>query len=613
MFYGYGGSILRVNLTTGTIKKEPVTEELVREWLGGRGFVIKTLWDEVKAGTPPFSPDNKVIIASGPLAGVLVPAGGKLELGTKSPATGGYGDSNMGGTLAPEMKHAGIDAIIVEGACDHPCYLFIDDDKIEIRDATKYWGQGAIKAEAMLTQDLGEDFRIMTIGPAGEKKVVFACVSQDFGRQAGRAGIGAVLGSKKLKAVAVRGSKSIPVADLPKLTEKSRQMYKAIAENPGFMHFAEGGTPYVVPWVNKAGCMPTKNFTTGYFEQASGLDEVAVGKEIKIGNKACYACNIGCGNYSKAKAMGQEVYLEGPEYESIGMLGSNCLLGNIHEVAYASLEADELGLDTISAGSAVAFALECYEKGILTKEQVGREVKFGDLESVVYLLRLIGNRKGIGDILAEGVRHAAQVFGKGSEKFAIHVKGLEISAYETRLAPAMMLAYMTCDVGGHHNRSWAITIDLAVGREVIEGKAAAVAKQQAVRPVFDCLGLCRLPWVEIGFPLSEYGEVYPMVTGINHTWDDLVALSDRMYNLTRCFNVREIPGFGRSFDYPPARFMEEPVPSGPSQGAISKREVLDRLLDDYYTVRGWDANGIPTRHKLEEIGLKYVADQLKLK
>lgn len=610
--YGYGGQILRVDLSTGRISVEPTSEQLAREWIGGRGFIIKTLWDEVRHVLP-FSPENKVIVASGPLAGVLVPAGGKLALGTKSPATGGYGDTNMGGTLAAELKHAGYDAIILEGAADRPSYLLVDDDRVEIRDASRYWGRGAITAEKMLKDDLGEDFHIMTIGPAGEKLVHFACVSQDFGRQGGRTGVGAVLGSKKLKAVAVRGSKAIPVADLPRLVEKAREMYRAIAQSAAFRHFAEGGTPYVVPWVNRAGCMPTKNFTTGYFPEAANLDEEAVQREIKIGNKACYGCNIGCGNYSRARALGEEVYLEGPEYESIGMLGSNCMLGNLHEVAYAALVADELGLDTISAGGVVAFALECYEKGILTKQDVGRDIRFGDLESVVYLLRLIGAREGIGDVLAQGVRHAASVFGKGSERFAIHIKGLEVSAYETRLAPAMMLAYMTCDVGAHHNRSWAITHDLKVGREVVEGKAAVVIEQQAVRPVFDCLGLCRLPWVELGLGLQYYAEIYPLVTGSEQTWEDLVKLSDRMYNLTRCFNVREIPGYGRAYDYPPPRFMEERVPSGPSKGAVAPRELLDKLLDDYYALRGWDSNGVPTRKKLEEIGLRDVAEELGLR
>jgi aldehyde:ferredoxin oxidoreductase len=610
--YGYAGTILRVDLSGGRVTKEETSAELARDWIGGRGFIIKTLWDEIKPGTAPFAPGNKVVVASGPLAGVLVPAGGKLALGTKSPATGGYGDTNMGGTLAAELKFAGYDAIIVEGAAKEPCVLVIDDDKVELRKGDKYWGLGSVATEKALKDDLGQDFSIMTIGPAGEKMVHFACVSQDFGRQGGRTGVGAVLGSKRLKAIAVRGSKSVKVADLPRLAQKAREMYRAIAASPAFTHFAEGGTPYVVSWVNDAGCMPTKNFTTGYFAEAANLNEDAVQREIKIGNKACYGCNIGCGNYSKAKALGEEIYLEGPEYESIGMLGSNCLLGNLHEVAYACLVADELGMDTISSGGVVAFALECFEKGIITKEDVGREVRFGDLESVVYLLRLIGSREGIGDVLARGVKHAASVFGKGSERFAIQIKGLEMSAYEPRMAPAMMLAYMTCDVGAHHNRSWAVTYDLKVGRDVIDGKAAVVAQQQAVRPLFDCLGLCRLPWVELSLGLDHYDEIFALVTGRKDTWDDLVKVSARMYHLTRSFNVREIPGYGRAFDYPPARFMEERVPSGPSEGAIAPKELLDTLLDDYYAVQGWDKNGVPTRGKLTEIGLGYVADALKL-
>jgi aldehyde:ferredoxin oxidoreductase len=573
---------------------------------------MHVLWNEVKPGTLPLAPGNKVVVASGPLAGVLVPAGGKIALGAKSPATGGYGDSNMGGTLAAGLKHAGYDAIIIAGAAQNPCYLFVDDDTVEIRDAAEYWGEGTIATEDRLKQALGDDFHVMTIGPAGERMVHFACVCHDFGRQAGRTGVGAVMGSKNLKAVAVRGSKAIPVADLPSLLRKSREMYKAIRETHMFPVFSEGGTSYIVPWVNRVGCMPTKNFTTGHFPEASGLDDNALRGHIKVGNKTCYGCNIGCGNYSRVSALGQEVYLEGPEYESIGMLGSNCLLGNINEVGYASYVCDDLGMDTISSGSAVAFALECYEKGIITRQDVGRDVRFGDLESVVYLLRLIGQRQGIGDVLARGVKHAAQVFGGGSERFAMHIKGLEISAYESRPAPAMMLSYMTSDIGAHHNRSWAITHDITFGRDSIEGKAREVIRQQALRPLFDCLGLCRLPWVELSLALDHYGEIASLVTGRGLSWEDLLNLSDRMYNFTRCFNLREIPGYGRVYDYPPPRFMEEPVPSGPSKGAVISREIADRLLDDYYALRGWDSNGVPTRAKLVSIGLGYVADELGL-
>jgi len=509
----------------------------------------------------------------------------------------------MGGHFSAEVKYAGYDAIIIEGMSDHPCIVVVDDDKVEIRDAAQYWGKGSAAAEKMIKDDLGEDFQVALIGPAGENMVKIACVSHDFGRQAGRTGIGAVMGSKKLKAIAVRGSNSIPLADPDRVYEQGRKMFHGCFAKPGFKEWTPLGTSGVTPWVNEVGAFPTKNFWTTFFEDHEGIGGEALKERIWLTDKGCFGCPTPCGKYSHTRVGEKAAYVEGPEYETVALLGGNCMLKTIEEVAYANYLCDELGLDTISGGSVVAFALECAERGIITEEQIGRRVQWGDIDSFEYLITAIAKREGIGDILADGVRAAAAKFGQGSEKFAIHVKGLEWSGYEARWAPAMMLAYMTCDIGAHHNRAWAITYDVAKGREEVEGKAAKVIELQRIRPSFDLLGACRLQWVEIGFEFEHYPDMFEVVTGRRMTVEELYEATDRVWNLTRTRAFLEVPGFGRNFDYPPARFYEEPIPTGPGKGKMLTLEQLDFMLDDYYAQRGWDAQGRPTRATLERLGL----------
>ncbi|MEX0974956.1 MAG: aldehyde ferredoxin oxidoreductase family protein [Bacillota bacterium] len=608
--FGYAGKILEVDLSSRKAEARPTPDDLIRDFVGGRGFVAKLLWDMVPEGTDPFSPDNVVVIAPGPLTGVFLPGSGKVHMGTKSPASGGYGDSNMGGHLSPEIKYAGYDAIVLTGKANEPTILVVNDDAISFEDAGDTWGKGAISSEAILKKRLGEDFQIATIGPAGENLVKFACISHDFGRQAGRTGVGAVWGSKNLKSIAVRGTKSIPIAQPEKAFQKGKEMYAGCFHKPGFETWTPYGTAEVVDWVNKVGAFPTRNFSETYFEGHKGINGQALKERIKITDKGCFGCPTPCGKYSKASTSLGEVLVEGPEYETIALLGGNVAIDKIEEVAYANAVADELGLDTISGGNVAGFAIECFLKGLLTEEQVGRKLAWGDLGGVVYLLEKMARREGIGDLLAEGVRTASRKIGGGSEKFAIQVKGVEWSGYEARWAPAMMVSYMTCDIGAHHSRSWAITHDVAKGRDSLLGKAEKTIELQHIRPTFDALGLCRLQWVEIGFELENYADMFPLVTGLDMTWDDLLRSSERTWNLTRAFTAREISGFGRAHDYPPDRFMEEKVPSGPAAGKVISRQDADTLLDNYYAARGWTPQGLPGMAKLTELGLGYVAKTL---
>lgn len=612
MLSGYAGNILRINLTERTSRREKLPESLARDYIGGRGFVSKLLYDEVPAGVKPLSPENKVVMAAGPLSGVFMPCSSKLSMGTLSPLTGGYGDSSVGGHLVAEMKFAGYDVIILEGAAARPTVVVIDDSRVEFRDSGALWGKGAIETEKALKDELGEDFQIAAIGPAGENLVKFACVSHDFGRQAGRTGVGTVFGSKKLKAVAVRGSGAVPLANPRKVLEQGKAMFEVVFSKPGFKEWTPYGTAEITDWVNEVGVFPTRNFQTGYFEPFKEINGRTLRKKILVRDKGCFGCPIPCGKYSKAVVGDKEFYVEGPEYESIALLGGNLSLKTIEEIAYANYVCDELGLDSISGGNVVGFALECYEKGIISKEEAGRPLAFGDIDSVAYLLEQIAFRRGVGDVLAEGVRTAAGKFGRGSERFAMHIKGLEFSGYESRWAPGMLLAYMTADVGAHHNRAWAITYDIASGRENLEGKPEKVVELQHLRPLFDTFGVCRFPWVEIGFEMDHYLAMFGAVTGRDLSWDDLYLISERVWNLNRAFNIRHIPGFGRSYDYPPARVYEEGVLSGPTEGKHITREDVEKLLDRYYELRGWSSDGRPTRRKLADLGLEHVADELKL-
>ncbi len=628
MLYGYAGWTLRIDLSRRQVEKEPLKPEWVDEFVGGRGFTSKILYDENPQGVEPFDPENRFVIAMGPLSGLFLPASGKTHFATKSPATGGYGDSNMGGHFGVNMKYAGYDIAILSGKAETPSYIFIDDDTVEIRPADQYWGKGSTEVEEALKKELGEDFQVLTIGPAGENRVNFACISHDFGRQAGRIGIGAVLGSKNIKAMAVRGTKSIPVFDPKGLLKKGKETYAACREKPGFEGWTPEGTAGITNWCNDVGALPTRNFQTSHCDYADQINGKAILKELKITDKGCFACPIPCGKYGRAKTKLGEVYVEGPEYETLSLIGSNCELSDVHAVAYANYICDELGLDTCSAGAVVAFALECCEKGLITTEDMGMDVKWGDLESVAHILKLISSRQGIGDILALGVKGAAEKIGGDSDKFAIHVKGLEWTGYESRNAPGMMLGYMTADVGAHHSRCWVLGSDVAnaVGgnkdanvHDLISGGAdfdripkadhrnvvPLVLKSQHLRPAFDILGTCRLQYMEIGLETEYYEELYYCATGKKLDFNtDLLTLSEKIWHLNRMYNKREIPDFGRKYDYPPPRFYEETIPNGPNKGHVMDFEVIEQMLDDYYAARGWDENGIPTRSTLEKHGLK---------
>lgn len=604
---GYGGKILRVNLTTGAVTREPTPPDVARDFIGGRGFGIYFLLKEVPRGADPLGPENKLIISSGPISGMLVPGGGKCDWTTKAPLTGGYASASMGGHFTAEMRYAGLDSIILEGVSPKPVYLFIDDDKVELRDASDLWGRNTFAVEKHFKEKLGEEFQVAVIGVGGENLVPYACINHDYGRQAGRGGVGAVMGSKKVKAIVVHGTKSIPVADKDAYRKAGMALYKACKDAEGLADWTRYGTTIVVSWCDEVGALPTRNFSAGSFEGGKNIYGPVMREKIVITDKACFGCPSPCGKYSRNKKYNN--YVEGPEYETIGLMGSNLGIDDIEAVAQANLLCDDLGIDTISAGNAIGWAMECYEKGILTKADTGGlDLKFGNIEATFVVIEKIARREeGIGALLAEGVKRAAAKVGKGSEKFAIQVKGMEQSAYATHNATAMLLAYMTCDVGAHHNRSWAITYDLQVGRDkVVPEKVARVIWLQNFRPMFDVLGGCRLQWVELGIDRDLYVPALEAITGIHRTWEDLDKVGERIWNLTRLYWARENEGFGRAWDMPSPRFYEEAPTSGATKGQITRFEDVNKLLDMYYEQRGWTSDGLPKPETIASLGLTAV-------
>jgi aldehyde:ferredoxin oxidoreductase len=600
---GYGGIILRINLTTGVIDKEPTPAQVTRDFIGGRGFGAYFLFKEVPKGADPLGSENKLIISSGPMSGLMIPGAGKCDFTTKSPLTGGYASASMGGHFTAEMKYAGLDSIILEGISNKPVYLFIDNDKIELRDAGEYWGKGTIAVEKEFKEKLGEEFQIAVIGPGGENVVPYACINHDFGRQAGRGGVGAVMGVKKLKAIVIHGTKSISVADSEGYRKAGKALYKACKDASFLAEWTRYGTTVITSWCDEVGALPTKNFSAGSFEDGKNLYAPVMREKIVITDKGCFGCPSPCGKYSRNKKYNN--YVEGPEYETIGLMGSNLGISDIEAVAQANLLADDLGIDSISAGNAIGWAMECYEKGIFTKTDTdGLDLKFGNIEATFDLIGKISRKEGLGGLLAEGVKKASKKIGKGSEKFAIHVKGMEQSAYATHNATAMLLAYMTCDVGAHHNRSWAITYDLQVGRDlVVPEKIARVIWLQNFRPMFDVLGGCRLQWVELGIDRDLYVPALEAITGVHRTWEDLEIVGERIWNLTRLFWARENDGFGREWDMPAPRFYEDAPKSGATKGQITKLADVNNLLDMYYEQRGWTNQGLPTSEKLASLNL----------
>ncbi|MEM2136203.1 MAG: aldehyde ferredoxin oxidoreductase family protein, partial [Candidatus Jordarchaeaceae archaeon] len=489
--------ILRIDLSKEKIGEEKPKKDWAIKYIGGRGWGARKVW-ESGIDVDPLGPDNLIFFASGPLTGLLVPSAGKMSIVSISPATRIYADSSVGGAFGAELKQAGYDAIALSGVSKKPVYIMIDDGDVEIRDAEEYWGLGALATEERLKKDIGDEgIHVLSIGPAGEKLVKFACITSDYGRNAGRTGMGAIMGSKRVKAIVARGFKDILVADVDRFMEIAYDSFNSIYENEFLDIWQRQGTLQVIAWANERGVLPTRNFQETMFEYAEDIGGDKM-EELKTTDRACFACPMTCGNYCVIREGDTKVVVEGPEYETAAMLGSACGIKDLKTVIKANNLCDDLGIDTISSGNLVGLLMEAYERGILTKEDTGGiELKFGNGEALLKILEMIAKREGMGDIVAEGVMAVTEKW-REMKPFAIQAKGLEQSAYDTRASPGMALAYATCDVGAHHSRAWVISKDLEMQNKwTAEERVKLVIYHQHIRPLFDCLGVCRLEWIEL--------------------------------------------------------------------------------------------------------------------
>ncbi len=594
--FGWNGKFLRVNLDKLKAAVKKYDADIASNYLGGRGFAIKILWDELDPGIDPLSSRNKLIMATGPLTGFALPSSCKLVVASKSPLTGGYGDGNIGTFAAVEMRRAGYDALILEGRSKTPIVLVIMDRKVDFIGAEELWGLSSFKAEGILRQKYGATAGILTIGPAGENLVKFANIVCQEGRAGGRPGIGAVMGSKNLKAVVMLGSNDPQVFDARRLKELGTEAYREVLTKPSYSFWKKQGTMMTIEWSQENSVLPSYNFQEGVFEDADAIGGFSMEK-IKTSQRGCPKCNMTCGNVIRDSYRRESEI----DYENVAMLGSNIGLGNLRRVAGLNRVADEQGLDTISLGNVLGFAMEASEKGLIEER-----IPWGKFTETKNLIEDISKRRGIGDMLAEGVRFMAEKIGGNSDQWAMHVKGLEVTGYNCHAAPAMALAFGTSSIGAHHKDAWVIAWEVKAGREGygVEKVDKVIEFQRIRGGVFESLSVCRLPWIELGFELDWYTKFLHAATGLEMTWRDLRFIADRIYTLIRSFWIREFSAdWTRNMDLPPQRWFKESLSKGPLKGAKLDSTRFDAMLSDYYHKRGWDERGIPTRSTLNNLGL----------
>jgi aldehyde:ferredoxin oxidoreductase len=602
--HGWTGKILRVDLTRKKAVAQEFDANFAQKWLGGRGFAVKILWDELKPGTDAFSPENKLILATGPLTGASLPSSSKLVVAAKSPLTGGYGDGNVGTWACVNMRRSGYDAVVFEGKAEAPTVVKIEDDKTEFLNGEEYWGRtGVFETEKDLKKKYGNITGVISIGKAGENKVRFANIISQEGRGGGRPGIGAVMGSKNLKAVAIKGTKELPAADMTELKKLGFEGYKEVLAKPNYKFWKRQGTVSTVEWGQENSCLPTYNFREGVFDQADTIGGFAMEK-LKVSNRGCPQCNMTCGNVvTDDDNENVEV-----DYENIALLGSNIGLGDLRKVAHLNRLCDDYSLDTISMGSAIGFAMEASEKKLIEDR-----IEWGDFEKAKELVeRVADNKDELGRLLSQGVKYASQKLGKGSSDWAMHVKGLEISGYDCHATPGMALAFGTSVSGAHHKDAWIISWEVKYGRESYDQtKVDKIIELQRLRTIFEALTTCRLPWVEVGFELDWYPRFLKAATGLTMTMEDLYPTADRIYSLARAIWVREFgQNWSSNMDMVPNRWFNESLTKGLLKGAKLDKSKYETMLQMYYEKRGWDHRGIPTKSTLNKLGLPDAAQEL---
>jgi aldehyde:ferredoxin oxidoreductase len=605
--YGYAGRILYVDLNTGKTRVEKLNMEYAKKYIGGIGLGMRLWLDNSETGVEPLSPQNPLVLALGPISGTMFPTGGNGHaFVAKSPETFAIGEAVAHGTFGAEMKRAGYDAVILKNKAEKPIYLWIDDDSVQLLDAAHLMGKSPSETEEAIKEDLGDYYiRVAAIGLAGEKLSRIACIINEKTRAAGRTGLGAVMGSKNLKAIAVRGTRDIVPAKPDEFMDMVQEFHERM-KGPATQKYRTLGTPENVLVHNALYCMPTRNYNNAHFEGADKVSGEVLNEKFVAKIIGCNSCAMRCEH--------EVVVPEGPykgtmtrmEYETLWAMGPYCGIDRLDTIIKGMELANYYGMDAISAGVIAGFTMDCYENGILTQKDLGGiEANFGNSEALIQLLEKMGNREGIGDILTEGVRIAAKKIGKGAEKLAQHIKGLEVTGYDLRCLKTAALGFAVSFRGADHNRHGAYAFDVKgkVNRLKAEkGRGKMVSDMEDNYAVIDSLIICKFSRGTYYKGLQEMAKLYNLVTGIEMTAEELKRSGERINTLARLINIKE--GLGRKDDSLPWKVMNMPIPDeGPMQGAVVTQKELDLLLDDYYTYRGWTLEGVPTKAKLKEIGM----------
>jgi aldehyde:ferredoxin oxidoreductase len=607
MLFGYAGRVLHVDLSSGKTQVEPLNEDYAKKYIGGIGLGIRMWLDNSKAGVDPFSPENPLILVTGPIAGTMWPTGGNGHaFVSKSPQSFGVGEAKAHGSFGTELKRAGYDAVVLKGKAEKPVYVWIDDDAVQLLDASRLMGKSPSETEDAIREELGDYYiRVASIGVAGEKLSRMACVINDKTRACGRTGMGAVMGSKNVKAIAVRGTRDITAAKPDEFMEYVKEFHERM-KGPATQKYRTLGTPENVLVHNSLSCMPTRNFNNSRFEGAEKVSGEVLNDKYLVKIIGCSSCAMRCEHMC--------VVAEGPykntmtrmEYETLWALGPYCGVDRLDAIIKGMELTNYYGLDSISAGVTIGFAMDCYERGLLRQDQLdGIDARFGNAEAMVQLVEKIGKREGVGELLADGVKVASEKIGNGAEKLAAHIKGVETTGYDLRCLKTAALGFAVSFRGADHNRHGAYAFDVKgkVNRLVAEkGRGKMVRDMEDIYNLIDSFVVCKFSRGTYYKELPDMAKLYTLVTGIDVTPEELKRCGERIQNAARLFNIRE--GLGRKDDTLPWKVMHDPIPDeGPAKGAFVTQAELDLLLDDYYESRGWTKQGVPTVEKLKELGM----------
>ena len=612
MAYGYNGRALIVDLGLRESRSMPLDEDVLRRFIGGSGLGAYLLYKHCPQGVEPLAPENPLIFVCSPLVGSRLTTSSKFAVLTKSPLTGFIGDSLSSSFMATELKNAGMDALIITGKSAVPCLLSINDGEVAYLDATYLLGMSTSETERAVKERLGRRTRVACIGPAGENMVRFASVTNDGGRQAARTGPGAVMGAKNLKAIAVRGTQAVPVQNHDALNAIGRDLTRR-SLGPATEKYRTLGTMANVSVFNRLGTLPTHNFQQSTFEAADSVSAERFHQTHFVKNAHCANCTIGCEKVLVTDDDGKGKRAKGRmEYESAFALGPLVGVSDANAVIRASVMCDELGMDTISAGATIAWAMECFEKGILTAADTGGvNLRFGSGDALLECARLIGERKGIGELLAEGSLRASQIVGQGSDAWAMQVKGLEMPGYEPRSLKTMALGLAVSTRGACHNRSSAYEADFSakVDRLAVDDRRGRIAAEgEDFSAVLDSLIWCKFLRKAFDDLYEESAEIYTHITGWDMSADDLRLAGERINNLKKQFNIRE--GWRRADDTLPPRVFQEALPTGVAAGVGLDKQDLDMMIQGYYRARGWRKDGTIPMGKLRELELDNVVGNI---